>query len=67
MSGERIKLKPCPFCGSKSVHFTTDGKKTWVICLSCGARSWIVENGPRAAAIAAELWNRRAYDIQGRK
>lgn len=59
------KLKPCPFCGSTKVHLDTNGQRTWVICLGCGAKSGGAYNGRTAAEKVTGLWNRRAYDIHG--
>lgn len=56
------KLKPCPFCGSENVHFDTNGTRTWVICLGCGAKSGGAYNGRTAVKKVTELWNRREND-----
>jgi Lar family restriction alleviation protein len=55
-----MKLKPCPFCGSKEIEVDDDGYYEWVICADCysstGKETWIV-NGIHSEAIDA--WNLR--------
>lgn len=51
------KLKPCPFCGSKNLHYqkpfgTYRGSS--VVCIDCGAT--INAQGDKAV----DKWNRRA-------
>ena len=63
----KIKLKPCPFCGSEAVLFADNGVR--VICSSCGtqtARSsdYIMRGAPTGNAIyrVVKRWNRRQSD-----
>ena len=35
MMTEKIKLKPCPFCGGKAV-FVKSGASAWIRCSDCG-------------------------------
>lgn len=58
-------LKPCPFCGSKSVQCTQDIYGHWgVECLARGCHAyltnakWASEN----KETAIELWNKRARE-----
>lgn len=58
---DSIKLKPCPFCGSRAefgqVPAITHAARFFVTCPSCGVET------PRTARrkdLAAAVWNRRA-------
>ncbi len=48
-------LKPCPFCGSTDLEFSTDPQFSFVDCNECTAA------GPvgKTEKVAAELWNER--------
>lgn len=58
---DKIKLKPCPFCGSTNLsQFTSSTLESDEVgygfyCHSCGTK------GPHAPSkeLAAEAWNRR--------
>ena len=54
---EKKELKPCPFCGSKSVEiFRSDNLDSWrVSCDDCG----VTTNGETSEEIAITVWNRR--------
>ena len=70
-----MELKPCPFCGSKSLVFNWDENEGLILC-ACGARieqktcreryERIGEDIYRKISkkpgkeLAAEAWNRRA-------
>lgn len=69
-----LKLKGCPFCGSKNILFIPNGKtndpkagKYKCIpgvfdCEDCGLRaSWFASH----PAVAAEKWNRRETEQDG--
>ena len=65
MSGERIKLKPCPFCGKQAELSSGrfDGKDTsYVVCTRCGSRGEFFFVSPKYASAerAIEAWNRRS-------
>jgi Lar family restriction alleviation protein len=53
------ELKPCPFCGSRDVHFNEyDGMRTdveYILCWGCGV---VVRYGYNRELI--EIWNKRA-------
>jgi Lar family restriction alleviation protein len=54
----RIKLKPCPFCGSVNVEIVhIIGTPPKIVCHGCEIR---VEGGSVTAAVGK--WNRRAYE-----
>ena len=59
-----MKLKQCPFCGSKvflsgSDRVGKDQTPFWyVVCFECGSSA----KGHRDKQTAEEQWNRRAYD-----
>ena len=63
MSVEKIKLKPCPFCGGE-VEFSDYGFEDWTVyCKSCGIN--MLAPGSEEGYIAtreeaAKAWNRRA-------
>lgn len=48
-------MKPCPFCGEKTVDYTESICGYWIECPSCGAR--VKARTTLEAAMA--LWNRR--------
>lgn len=57
------KLKPCPFCGSKKLHYSKPtpygSPAIWcssVACIECGAE--IIRNNDKAI----EAWNHRAEE-----
>lgn len=56
-----IKLKPCPFCGSRDVYFDEengmDVTYDYIQCLGCGV---VVRYGHRRELI--ELWNKRGIE-----
>ena len=49
------ELKPCPFCGSKSININGNQKR-YVSCYVCGART---KNG-NTTKEAINRWNERA-------
>ena len=52
-------LRPCPFCGSKSVEaFSTPMGTHGVRCYNCGAD--VMFYGADSEAKTREAWNRRA-------
>lgn len=58
-----MKLKPCPFCGSKDVELikaVPPEKRFWVECynFSCGSRTGNIGRGKWAI----EAWNRRSRE-----
>ena len=62
-----IKLRPCPFCGSKDVRQQESLFIAYVFCKSCRAEGPIVHinqlsRGQSLEAKAVELWNKRASD-----
>lgn len=62
---KEMNLKPCPFCGGKSVmhgEFGILGQETqwyWVRCKECGAviRAYTTEEQ------AADAWNARKMEV----
>ena len=48
-------IKPCPFCGSRSLEIAATMIETWVLCFSCRARAGA--SPKREDALAN--WNRR--------
>lgn len=66
------KLKPCPFCGGKSILVTLASCHGFVTCIGdCGFRSgdyWDdpmtheENNGTKWSEIATKAWNRRHID-----
>lgn len=57
MSGEKINLLPCPFCGKKPVE--RRDLFMWVICCRsavCHATPYVLHESQK---IAAKRWNRR--------
>lgn len=63
-----VKLKKCPFCGSKNVAFTPDEEQLlentttgFILCYGCGFSS----DSFYSEKIAAEKWNRREQDEKG--
>lgn len=58
----KIELKPCPFCGSKSVALEKKNSGYQVRCHYCGARGKYVVATTSFAfrkAEAVNAWNRR--------
>ena len=52
------ELKPCPFCGSKSLGFYWEIDVCRIECKECGAKGpWEMERD-----FAEKIWNRRAED-----
>ena len=50
------RLKPCPFCGSKTVDVArTNPGACWIICARCGAESYTAPT--REGAF--KNWNKR--------
>lgn len=64
-----IKLKPCPFCGSRGRIMRAENNAYVVRCKDCGAqtaRSFIKDwhrNKFIAQGNAAEAWNRRTDEV----
>ena len=55
------KLKPCPFCGSKSATVEKRNSGYQVRCCYCGARGkYIVYGSIINKKQAIDAWNRRA-------
>lgn len=56
-----IKLKPCPFCGSRDVYFDEengmDVDRDHIQCLGCGV---VVRYGCRRELVG--LWNKRVKE-----
>lgn len=52
------KLKPCPFCGSKSVTGVVVVGLRMFLCYSCGAT--VSFQGKERDPQATKAWNRRA-------
>lgn len=64
---EKIKLKPCPFCGREAMTSEMEGIKTlpfewgWIGCRPCRVfTNW--SHGERGKTLAIEAWNRRVND-----
>jgi len=53
---DKIKLKPCPFCGGKAHVGSPYENTAWVYCGNCGADTAIHKGEQQAA----DAWNRRA-------
>lgn len=54
------KLKPCPFCGSKSVTLEKRNSGYQVRCWYCGARGkYVVAKSIINKKEAIDAWNRR--------
>ena len=51
------ELKPCPFCGSKSVTVCELYPSSYARCRACGAEGSLCSSHDEAAAV----WNRRTY------
>ncbi len=55
------ELKPCPFCGSKSVMLEKGSNGYQVCCWYCGARGkYVVARSIFSKERAIDAWNRRA-------
>lgn len=54
---EKIKLKPCPFCGGKAV-FVKSGASAWIRCSDCGC---VYPDDAREDE-AFNLWNSRPIE-----
>ena len=52
---EKIKLKPCPFCGSNDVTVNDAYMHSYARCRVCGAEGGLRDSHDEAAA----SWNRR--------
>lgn len=50
------KLKPCPFCGSKRIDISSNGKVCVCFCTNCKAST----NLAARKEDAIYLWNKRA-------
>lgn len=55
MEKTKLKLKPCPFCGSENVRFK--GNEHAVVCARCKARGALAPNED----MALDMWNDRLY------
>lgn len=58
----RVSLKPCPFCGGEAKEgLTTYGKKDFVTCTKCGAktRNYHPAEESYESGIARKAWNKR--------
>ena len=62
MGNKEIKLRPCPFCGSKP-NIECYGREYWIECKNedCEAQSGIYLDN---VGFAMEAWNRRIQDKQ---
>ena len=66
--GEKLELKPCPFCGCDAyLRETFDNWHrilTYVECYDCSARgtAYIAHSRGEMKHIAIDAWNRRAND-----
>lgn len=62
---EELKLKPCPFCGSKNLKIDCSGGSTCIVCYKCFSHGTDFDNrkwayrGSEAEARAIEAWNKR--------
>lgn len=56
---EKIKLKPCPFCGGEAVMLGEEDGMYQVICPNCAAN---IDNYDYEKEVAAEKWNTRHID-----
>ena len=54
MSENKVKLKPCPFCGGEAVEQV--GSFFWISCQQCGAESEVFFEMEGAI----EAWNKRS-------
>lgn len=68
---EKIKLKPCPFCGGTAQFKNPVNKGLYselsVECRRCGASPYVLEmygdkSGKEKKKALAEVWNRRTND-----
>ena len=68
------ELKPCPFCGGKSIHIATSTISGFIYCSKCefsSCKFWDdpmsepAENRKKWHEIAEKAWNRRAEDATG--
>lgn len=55
---DEIKLKPCPFCGSRSVYVEQIGSGGYFNVCCCDCLANVPLSGSRETAVAA--WNSRA-------
>lgn len=56
MDNEKLKLKPCPFCGSQNVTKILMPGLTWIVgCYECGCRT----PGHLRSIDAVKSWNTR--------
>lgn len=58
------KLKPCPFCGSKNLHYSKPlgpYRGSSVVCIDCGATINAQDDK------AKDNWNRRAEEADNDK
>lgn len=53
---DKMKLKPCPFCGGKA-EMLNYSEKEWLVC--CPICSGMVEKWRETEIEAIEQWNRR--------
>ena len=54
----KIKLKPCPFCGSADIKISQYDGKNVVICLNCFCKN----SGNVDLEKSIEVWNRRVKE-----
>lgn len=56
MDNEKLKLKPCPFCGSQNVTKILMPGLTWIVgCYECGCRTGEYFRSSEAVSV----WNNR--------
>jgi Lar family restriction alleviation protein len=59
------RLKPCPFCGSKSAALEKKNSGYQVRCHYCGARGkYVVARSLKSRTEAINAWNRRDGDAE---
>ena len=64
MMKDKLKLKPCPFCGCDDARVQVEHYAKWarVYCPLCGASTMSVQIGWNDPTEAVKLWNARWKD-----
>lgn len=70
---KKVRLSPCPFCGSKATYIFSDGMNWYkgIACRKCGLNIYFFKKGVNVSCdndlnsldekrAIAEAWNRRA-------